>query len=96
MSLVFGLAALLLCCAPPMQFLLGASAIITAILSRKERFSVKARIALILGSISILCSIIVFTQYIVAMRLMSDPANAALVKEVTRYYEEILNSFQTQ
>lgn len=96
LSLLLGFAALVSCCAPPMQFLLGSGAIMLAFLSRKEHFSSMARVGLILGILSILCSILVFIQYVTAMRLMSDPANAALVKEVTRYYEEILKSFQTQ
>lgn len=95
-SLILGFAALVSCCAPPMQFLCGAFAVMAAVISRKEHFSGMARVGLILGILSILCSIFVFVQYVTAMRLMSDPANAALVKEVTRYYEKILKSFQSR
>lgn len=95
-SLILGFAALVSCCAPPMQFLCGASAVMTAVLSRKEHLSGMARVGLILGILSILCSIFVFVQYVIAMRLMSDPANAVLVKEAARYYEEIMRSFQLQ
>lgn len=95
-SLVLGFVGLVACCAPPMQFLCGASAVMTAVFSRKEHFSGMARVGLILGILSILCSIFIFVQYVVAMRLMSDPANAALVKEAARYYEEIMRSFQPQ
>ena len=95
-SLVLGFSALVSCCAPPMQFFCGSAAVIAAFLSRKEHFSTMARVGLTLGILSIICSILVFIQYVVAMRMMSDPANAALVKEATRYYEEIMRSFQAQ
>lgn len=93
-SLVLGFSALVSCCAPPMQFFCGSAAVMTAFLSRKERFSTTARVGLILGILSIICSILVFIQYVAALRMMSDPANAALVKEATRYYEEIMRSLQ--
>ncbi|MGN0159478.1 MAG: hypothetical protein ACI39W_10165 [Brotaphodocola sp.] len=95
-SLILGFSALVSCCAPPMQFFCGAAAIMTAFLSRNGQFSGMARVGLILGILSVLCSILIFIQYIAAMRMMSDPANAALVQEATRYYEEFMKTFQAQ
>ena len=95
-SLILGFSALVSCCAPPMQFFCGASAVMAAFLSKKGHFSGMARVGLILGILSILSSILIFIQYVTALRLMSDPANAALVKEATLYYEEIMKSFQAQ
>lgn len=96
-SLVLAVSALFSCCTPPAQFFCGACAIMAAVLSRKgQGFSTMARIGLVIGILSIICSILVFIQYVTTMRLMSDPANAALMKEVTRYYQEFMNQLQPQ
>ncbi len=96
-SLVLAVSALFSCCTPPAQFFCGACAVMAAVLSRKgQPFSTMARTGLVIGILSIICSILVFIQYVTTMRLMSDPANAALVKEVTRYYQELMNQMQMQ
>lgn len=94
-SLISGILALISCCTPPMQMLLGAAAVILAYISRQGKpLSSMARTGLILGILSILCSLLVFFQYMAAMQLMSDPANADLVNEAIRQYQAIMEQLQ--
>ncbi len=96
-SLVLSICALFSCCTPPAQFFCGACAVMAAVLSRRDHtFSTMARIGLVIGILSIVCSVLIFVQYVATMRIMGDPANAALVKEVTRYYQEFMNQLQAQ
>lgn len=96
-SLISGIFALISCCTPPMQMLLGATAIILAYLSRQGKpLRGMALVGLILGILSVVCSLFIFFQYMAAMQIMSDPANAGLVKEVIRQYQAILEQLQLQ
>lgn len=95
LSLIAGICALVACCSPPRQMFCGACAIVLAYLSKQGRpFSKPALIGLIFGCLSVVCSILIFVQYVMALRVMSDPANSELVKEALRQSQEIMNYFQ--
>lgn len=91
-SLVVGIFALICCCLPPLQLLLGSTAMILAVLSKKgQPFCGQAIAGLILGIIAILVSIMIFAYLIFVIDLMQDPANAAKVSEFMNEYQNILN-----
>ncbi len=93
LSIVSGIFALTSCCNPPVQLVFGAAAVMLAWLSKNGRpMAVPAVIGMVMGIVSIILSILIFVQYIWAMDLMSDPNNAAMVKEVFRQYQEIFDS----
>lgn len=92
-SIIAAVFGILCCCNPPLQLIFGAAAVIFAWLSKNNQpFSPRAMIGIILGSLCILFSFIVFFQYMWAINFVDDPANASLIKEVYRQTQEILNS----
>ncbi|MDD3254081.1 MAG: hypothetical protein PHV18_16225 [Lachnospiraceae bacterium] len=96
-SLFAGLLALTSCCYPPVQLVLGAAAVLMAYLSKNSgTMTSQAKIGTVLGVISICTSVLIFAQFVFAMHLMEDPANASLIKEVYRQYEEFFNSITAQ
>lgn len=89
-SLLSAIIALISCCNPPQQFLFGAAAVILAILSKNETsMDSMAKTGMVIGILSMIASLIVFFQYIAAMHIIGDPANAALVQEVLQQYKEL-------
>lgn len=92
-SLLAGILGMTSCCSPPIQLVFGMTAILLAYLSKngKPRTSM-AMFGTVLGVISVIISLLVFGQYVFAMHLMEDPANASLVKEVFQQYQGIMNS----
>lgn len=96
-SLLSAILALISCCNPPQQFLFGAAAVILAILSKNETvMDSTAKIGMILGILSIIISLIVFFQYVAAMHIIGDPANADLVQEVLQQYKELFQEFSAK
>lgn len=97
-SILTGILALIFCCYPPAQLVLGAAAVMLAYLSKNNKpFTAPAIIGMIMGILSIIISILMFVQFIWAMDLMADPSNAAMVKEIYRQYQDMFNSLmQTQ
>lgn len=92
-SIIAGILALTSCCYPPVQLVLGAAAVMLACLSKNGKpFAVPAIIGMVIGILSIVVSIFMFIQYMWAMELMSDPSNAAMVKEIYRQYQDMFNS----
>ena len=72
---------------------LGSTALILAWLSKKEQpLKPQAIVGIILGCICILFSFFIFFQYMWAMNIMEDPANAGIIKEIYRQTQEILES----
>lgn len=97
LSLISGIFALVSCCFPPLQLLLGASAIMLAIVSKKGGpFPGTSMAGLILGILSVICSILMFINFVFTMQLMQDPANAKIVNQVMEQYQSLFDSFQTQ
>lgn len=95
LSLVSGIFALISCCFPPTQLLFGAGAILLAIASKKgQPFSGVAIAGLVLGGLSVVCSILMFINFVITMQFMKDPANAQIVNQVMEQYESIFNSLQ--
>lgn len=91
-SIMTGIFALTSCCYPPLQLVFGVAAVLLAWLSKNGKpFAVPAIIGLIMGVVSVLISILMFVQYVWAMSLMSDPSNAAMVKD---FYQQYQNVFQ--
>lgn len=97
LSLVAGIFALISCCFPPLQLLLGAAAIMLAIVSKKGGpFPGMSVAGLILGILSVICSILMFINFVITMQLMQDPANAEIVKQVMEQYQNLFDSIQAQ
>lgn len=93
-SLIAGIVGLTSCCYPPVQLILGSTALILAFLSRNQKaLTVPSIIGIITGTISLLLSLLLFLQYVWVMNLMEDPANAAMVKEFYRQTEELMNQW---
>ncbi len=62
-------------------------------LSKKEQpLKPQAIVGIILGCICILFSFFIFFQYMWAMNIMEDPANAGIIKEIYRQTQEMLES----
>lgn len=77
----------------PLQLICGSTALILAWLSKKEQpLKPQAIVGIVLGSICILFSFFIFFQYMWAMNVMEDPANAGLIKEIYRQTQEMLES----
>lgn len=97
-SIMAGVLALTFCCYPPAQLVLGAASIMMAYLSKNRKpFTAPAIIGMIMGVLSIIISILIFVQFVWAMDMMSDPSNAAMVKEIYRQYQDVFNNLlQTQ
>lgn len=92
-SLLAGIIGILFCCTPPIQLILGAAAVLLAWISRNGRpYTRQSRAGLILGILSILCSILVFGNFVMAMNLIQDPANADLVRDFYTQTRELMES----
>ena len=82
-SILAGILGFLACCNPPLQLICGSTALILAWLSKKEQpLKPQAIVGIILGCICILFSFFIFFQYMWAMNIMEDPANAGIIKEI--------------
>ena len=92
-SILAGILGFLACCNPPLQLICGSTALILAWLSKKEQpLKPQAIVGIILGCICILFSFFIFFQYMWAMNIMEDPANAGIIKEIYRQTQEMLES----
>lgn len=92
-SIMAGILALTSCCYPPVQLVFGVAAVMLAWLSRNgEPMAVPSVIGMIMGIVSVVLSVLIFLQYIWAMKFMGDPANAAMVKDFYQQYQDIFNS----
>lgn len=97
LALVAGIFGLFACNNPPYQLLLGASAIMLAIISKKGgAFPNMSVAALILGIVSVVCSFLLFFSFVYTMHFIEDPANAQIVKQVLEQMQGYLDSLQTQ
>lgn len=95
LSLITGIFALISCCFPPLQLLLGVAAIMLAIVSKKGApFTGMAIAGLVLGGISVVSSLLIFTLYVYSLRIIQDPANAGAVKDFMTQYESLYESIQ--
>lgn len=94
-SMFCGVAALLLLCFCilfPFSILLGVTAIVLAILSKKgEPFSGYAIAGLILGILAVLMGIAVFAYLMMINFMLRDPQWAPFFDEVIQQYEQIIN-----
>ena len=78
---------------PPVQIIIGASAALTAWLSRKDHHFTRAGIAgFIVGIFCILLSFFIFFQYVMVYNVAQDPANSELIRQVYHQAQEIINS----
>lgn len=94
-SLLCGIFALISCCTPPLQFFAGAAAVLLAYFSKQGKPMKKpALVGMILGIVSIVCSLLIFFYYMTAMQILGDPANAPLVRDIMRQYQDFFNSLQ--
>lgn len=92
-SILAGILGFLACCNPPLQLICGSAALILAWLSKQgQPFKPQAIVGMILGYICILFSFFIFFQYMWAMKIMEDPANAGMIKEIYRQTQEMLES----
>lgn len=97
-SLIAGILGIISCCTPPTQLVLGMAAIMLSYISRQGASpSPYATAGMILGAISVALSLLIFLYYVWAYKLMGDPANASLIKEIYRHYQEVFDGLmQTQ
>jgi len=96
-SMAFGLIAIISCFSPPTQFFFGAVALMLAYLSKQGRpLRAPSVVGIILGAASILISIFLCAMVIYGVRIMDDPANAALVREILEEYQAGLQTLYPQ
>lgn len=87
-SMIFGILALVSCCIPFVQFPLAVVTIVLVILSKKKRPLTGFAIAgLVLGIISVICSICMTFYLGYVFRMLNDP-------EVWKLYEEMMELYQ--
>ncbi len=92
-SLIAGILGLVSCCNPPIQLICGSSAAILAWLSRTQQpLTPRGVIGLVLGILSIIISILVFFQFMWAMEIIEDPANAELIRQFYQQTQEMMES----
>lgn len=97
LSLVSGIFGLISCCFPPMQLLFGAAAIMLAVISKKDGSFPGISIAgMVLGILSVVCSLVLFACFAYSMKLMQDPEYARIFNEMMTEYQQILESYQMQ
>ena len=88
-SMIVGILALISCCAPPLQFLLGITALLLAIFSKKEQpFCGFAIAGLILAILSLVISILMVLYIVWFFSLMSDPQYAPMFHEFMEMYQQ--------
>lgn len=93
-GLICGILGLTSCCYPPLQLILGAAALICGYLSMNGKPPAGLSLAaLITGGLSVVISLLVFVQYVWAIKLMEDPANASMMKEIYRQTGELMDIF---
>lgn len=94
LSLTAGILGLISCCVPPLQLLIGAAAIMLAVVSKKGRpFSGLAVAGLILGILSVICSILMFVNFAITMQFMQDPANAEIMDQIMEQYQTLFGIY---
>lgn len=93
-SMIAGILACITFYYPPLQLFLGASAVILAYISKKGKdFSGFSVAGTATGIFSIVCSIIIFSLVVYSFSLIKDPANAEMIREIYRQYQEIFKQF---
>lgn len=87
-SMFSGIGALLSFVTPPTQLILGVTAAMGAYLSKNGKpMRGTAKVGMTLGICSVLCSLIVFCNFIWLMNFLDDPANTELFKEILNYLQ---------
>ncbi|MGL5437772.1 MAG: DUF4190 domain-containing protein [Lachnospiraceae bacterium] len=93
-SLVAGIMACITFYYPPLQLFLGASAVILAYISKNGRgFSGLSIAGIATGVFSIISSILIFSLVVYSFSIMKDPANADMIRDIYRQYQEIFKQF---
>ncbi len=96
-SMIVGIFALFACISPPMQLLLGATALIVAYISRNGRAMTGPAIAgTVMGIWGILCSFLVLGFYVFTIRMLDNPDYVAMQREILRQYQEMMDAFQVK
>ena len=96
-SLAVGIFALFACVSPPIQLLLGATALMAAYFSKNGQPMTGPAIAgTIMGICGIISSFVFLAFYVFTLRLLDDPNNVAMQREIMRQYQDILNTFTTK
>ena len=92
-SMIVGILALISCCTPPLQFLLGITALLLAVFSKKgQPFSGFAIAGLILSILSLIISFLMVLYIVWAFKLMSDPQYAPILDEVMELYQQMYST----
>ncbi|GEM_PF-994861 len=95
---IFALVAGIMACVtfyyPPLQLFLGASAVLLAYISRNgNSYTGLSIAATATGIFSIICSILIFALLVYSFRIMKDPANADMIRDIYKQYQEIFKQF---
>lgn len=97
LSLITGIFGIISCCFPPMQLLFGAGAIMLAVISKKgEPFAGISIIGIVLGILSVICSLVMFVSFAYTMKLMQDPEYARIINQMMEEYQDIFKTYQMQ
>lgn len=97
LSLITGIFGLVSCCFPPLQLLFGAAAIMLAVISKKGGpFSGISIAGLVLGILSVVCSLVLFACFAYTVKLMQDPEYARMINQMMEEYQHIFESYQAQ
>ena len=92
-SLLLGISGIISWFYTPVQIIFGASAALTAWLSRRgRRFTGTGIAGFVIGIFCIFLSFFIFFQYMLVYNVAQDPANSELIRQVYHQAQEILNS----
>lgn len=90
-SLFTGFMGMTTCCYPPLQLVLGAAALILAYISKTEHpLTGQGKVGMVLGIISVIVSLLMFAQFVLAIHIMDDPANAPMIRDIFKQYQDLL------
>lgn len=93
-SLIAGIMALITFYYPPLQLFLGASAVILAYISKRGgSYSGPSIAGTAIGIFAIICSILIFCLVIYSFNIMKDPANADLIRDIYKQYQDLFKQF---
>ncbi|NBH73496.1 hypothetical protein D3Z51_16065 [Clostridiaceae bacterium] len=96
-SLAIGIFALFACVSPPIQLLLGATALMAAYFSKNGQPMTGPAIAgTVMGICGVVSSFVFLAVYVLTMRMLDDPNYVAMQREMMRHYQDMLNTFTTK
>ena len=91
-SMLLGILSIVCWCSPPVQFTLGAFALMLSWLGKNGKpMTPRAAVGSVTGGIAIVLSLFIFMQFIMALEMAKDPENLSLIREVYRQTKELMD-----